>query len=100
MNIPFFHPDKNTDRVDGHKWAFVTARNISLGAMFAGNTIPYFSRSDAITLSKYSRQAIHQALILRIVLSSQTMASVSPVMLASIVSAQYRLYGTTMSGSS
>ena len=100
MSIADCHPDKNTERVDGHKCAFAAARIISRGAGFEENTTPYFTRSDAIMLSKYKRHDAHQILILRIVLISQTISSVSPAMTFSTVSASYRLYGTTISGSS
>jgi hypothetical protein len=100
MTISNFQPDKNAERVDGHKWAFTTARTISFGAQIGENTDPYFSRSDAKTLSKYSWQPAHHARIRRIVLSSQAIPSSRPPMIFSTVSAQCRLYGITMSGNS
>jgi hypothetical protein len=100
MSITDRQPDKNADRVVGHKWVFTTARTISPGAGYTENTAPYFWRSDAITLSKYSLQAIHHCLTLRIVLFSQGTSSSSPLMIFSIVPVQCRLYGITISGSS
>jgi len=100
MSISASHTDKNADRVCTHKCAFTTARTISLGAGLMENSTPSFSRSEAITLSKYSLHAFHHVLILRIVLSSQMIPTSLPSMICSIVSALYRLYGITMSGNS
>lgn len=100
MSISASHPDKNADRVCTHMWAFATARTISLGAGVRENSTPSFSRSDAITLSKYTLQAFHHALILWIVLSSQPTPVLLPLMILSIVSALYLLYGITISGNS
>lgn len=100
MRITSHHPDRHAERVETHKWAFTTARTISLGAGIAEKATTYFSRNDAITLSRYSWHAAHHALIRRIVLSSQHTSPASPVMIASMVSMQCRLYGTMISGSS
>jgi len=64
------------------------------------NTIPSFSASETMTLSKYNRHALHHALILRIVLPSQHTPLTLPRMIFSMVFVQCRLYGTTISGSS
>ena len=100
MSIPRSYPDKNAERVCTHKWAFATARTISFGAGRLENTIPCFSASETITLSKYNRHAVHHALILRIVLPSQHTPLTLPRMIISMVFVQCRLYGTTISGSS
>jgi hypothetical protein len=100
MSIPRFQPDKNADRVCTHKWAFATARTISLGAGRLENTSPCFSASESITRSKYNRQDVHHDLIFRIVLPSQHTPLNLPRMIFSMVFVQCRLYGMTMSGSS
>jgi hypothetical protein len=87
MSITASQPDRNAERVCIHKWAFTTALTISLGAGFTENTIPTFSRNDAITLSKYNRQNDHQHLIRQITESSHGTSSF-PFMICSIVSAQ------------
>jgi len=87
MNLPDFHPVKNAERVCIHKWAFTTARTISLGAGGAVKIDPYFSFSDAMILLKYNWHAAHQFLIRRIVLISQYTSAVSPAMTFSYVSA-------------
>jgi len=99
MNISQFYAGIYAERVCGHKWAFAAARTISLGAHMQNST-PYFSRNDAITLSKYRMHAAHQALIRHIALPSQLTLSSSPAIIFSIVSAQYLLYGISISGNS
>jgi len=91
MSISDFQPDENAERVCIHKWAFTTARTISFGAGQSENTAPYFSRSDAKTLSKYKKQAAHHALIRWIVRLSQFNPSVLPAIIFSKVSTQCRL---------
>jgi hypothetical protein len=100
MNIVNFQPDKYAERVCTHKWAFATARTIALGAHLTQNAPPYFVRRDAMTLSKYNRQADHHAIMRWIVRPSQHTSATSPATIFSTVSAQCLLYGITMSGSS
>ncbi len=63
------------------------------------NAVPYLALIAAMTPSKYTRMAIHHALIRRIVLSSKHTDS-CPITTFAIVSALCRLYGMMTSGNS
>jgi len=62
--------------------------------------ILYFSASDFRRFKKYGSMTCHQTKIRRMVLPLQGTLSGQSVTTASIVSAQWRLYGTMQSGSS
>ena len=76
------------------------ARTISLKAGEVSQLILYLPARDFSIFKIYGSITLHHVKIRRIVLSSQGAFSGSPFMIASIVSAQCRLYGTTQSGSS
>lgn len=76
------------------------ARTISLKAGEAWQRILYLPARDFRIFKRYGSITLHHVKIRRIVLSSQGVFSGSPFMIAFIVSAQCRLYGTTQSGSS
>jgi len=100
MMVHQHRPGEHAERVCIHKCAFATARMISFGAKGCPNAMLYLALKDSITLMKYGSSAAHHALIFRPALSSQVTSAALPEMIASMVSAQWRLYGTSMSGSS
>jgi hypothetical protein len=101
MMITVDYPGDNAERVPGHRWVFANARTISGSFASAEKLIPYFSSNDVFTPFMYTSMLDHHDFTLFIVLSSQhTPASSSLFIMLSIVSAQCRLYGTILSGSS
>jgi hypothetical protein len=92
--------DSIAERVCTHKFEFTIARTISLGVGSDENSITYFTRNDAKAFSKYSDMVAHHDLMRCSVTKSQHAVALSPLMIISIVSAQWRLYGITQSGSS
>jgi len=88
MMVSKSYPDKNAERVCTQKFEFVTALMISLGADWLSKVVLYFSFKEARMLIKYGNKALHHALILLTVLSSQEVPAGSSLITFSIVSQQ------------